>query len=124
MKKSSTWLILEGDWGGQIYLTVPSHLVGDWARVDELLEKLDTHAWDCNEGLGRSGFLYDPSEDGHTSEDGFPGGMGGGQLEDRLWLHEEFQDGPWAELARQLLLLTDESCPAAAKTAPRDVPPE
>ena len=106
-KNTGTWLVFEGDWGGQIYLTVPSHLVGEEAHVSELLMKLDAFAWDCNEGDGCSTYEYDPASFGGTAEDGVSGGMGGGELRDGLWLHEEFRNGPWEALAKQFLLLPD-----------------
>jgi hypothetical protein len=106
MKNNGTWLVLEGDWGGQIYLTVPSHLVGEGARVDELLEKLDAFAWDCNEGDGRSVYLYEPEADELAfADDGSTVGTTGYRFMDRLWIHPEFKDGTWTTLAKQLLLL-------------------
>lgn len=76
------WLVLEGDWGGQIYLTVPWHLVGENAKIGNLLTRLDKLCWPYNKGDGASAYLID----GVTV--GVCGGMGGGGLnEDGLWLH-------------------------------------
>ncbi len=84
------WLVLEGDWGGQIYVTVPWRLVVADARVDLLLSELDRIAWSCNDGAGCFSHLYDPRLCGDLPVDGVSGGMGGGALEDGLWLHGEF----------------------------------
>ena len=45
------YIVLEGDWGGQIYLTAPEHLV-DRSKEKELLRAMDRIAWACNEGDG------------------------------------------------------------------------
>lgn len=96
------WLVFEGDWGGQIYLTVPWRLIGQNARLFELLRFLDQLAWECNDGEGRSLYLYSPKQlRQRFQEQGWnprevplkivSGGMGGGRLlSNRFWLHEEF----------------------------------
>ncbi len=99
---SGYWLVLEGDWGGQIYLTVPLALVGPNARIFDLLQEIDKREWGCNEEDGASALVYSPeatldrmraygadedfikemrSDMGHYS-----GGCGGGELTDGLWL--------------------------------------
>ena len=78
------YLVLEGDWGGQIYLTIPWELVGPNAKVSELLRKMDEASWGCNNGDGAS-FSICPFD-----SDGVFGGMGGGQMTDSLWLHSDF----------------------------------
>lgn len=88
--EADPWLVLEGDWGGQIYLTIPWRLVGQDALVGALLHWLDWLAWECNEGDGARASLYDPAEHGEDPEEGIAGGMGGGALDDGLWLHDEF----------------------------------
>jgi hypothetical protein len=85
--RRTVFLVLRGDWGGQIYLTVPAKLLGDNAQPLELLQKLDEAAWDCNEGEGASMSLQ-PHKNLRL---GVFGGMGGGQLlADGVWLHEKF----------------------------------
>ncbi|MFA6476374.1 MAG: hypothetical protein WCV68_03050 [Candidatus Paceibacterota bacterium] len=102
------WLIFEGDWGGQIYLTVPLSLIGPRARILTLSRKLDDVAWDCNEGEGSSIYIYSPSAitqqiaefdcDPATDLNHIPGGMGGGHIsEEAVWIHEEFQPDMIAE---------------------------
>lgn len=85
------WLVLEGDWGGQIYLTVPWHLVGKGANIISLLAQLDRLAWPSNEHDGVNVYLTDEMH-------GVSGGMGGGKLEDGLWLHPEFRGEPTSHL--------------------------
>jgi len=112
------WLVLEGDWGGQIYLTVPWSQVGPKARIEQLLEELDKKAWDCNRGEGASFRLYSPeaalaqfvSEGNELDElteiefrSGVPGGMGGGELHDHLWTHGEFDSPAWIVKIREYL---------------------
>ncbi|MDF1497256.1 MAG: hypothetical protein P1P90_04300 [Patescibacteria group bacterium] len=107
----SWWLIMEGDFGGQIYLTVPLKLLGSKANPIQLLAELDKIAWDCNEGDGTYLYLHSPSlclkamqtatiED--EDEDFDPealanwisGGMGGGECQSTIWIHPEFSKLP------------------------------
>lgn len=82
------YVIMEGDDGGQIYLSCPMKLVNcSEETLHTLLKDLDTIAWDCNEGEGR-GLFYEKLFPG----DGISGGMGGGDVEEGLWIHEEFID--------------------------------
>lgn len=79
-------VILEGDWGGQIYLTCPLNLIGcDEETLKKLLDYLDGIAWACNEGEGR-GIYYEVKSPG----EGGSGGMGGGVVLPELWVHDEF----------------------------------
>ncbi|OIO39198.1 MAG: hypothetical protein AUJ71_01255 [Candidatus Omnitrophica bacterium CG1_02_49_16] len=41
-------LVMEGDWGGQTYLTAPARLIGANANLGQLLKELNDFAWDCN----------------------------------------------------------------------------
>jgi hypothetical protein len=118
---ADVWLVLQGDWGGQIYLTVPWKCVTYNAKIGELLRAMNKQAWGCNGQDGVDAWLTRPRSmakieqdiqlDGAPREDiaqsfGFanweafvetqglfvPGGMGGGRLlRDRLWLHDEFE---------------------------------
>ena len=50
---SNTYVVMEGDWGGQIYLTCPvKYIVCDEALLKKLLIKLDQICWKCNGGEG------------------------------------------------------------------------
>jgi hypothetical protein len=51
------WIVFEGDWGGQIYASVPlSMLPADFTvrEVDDFLKSLDRVSWESNEGEGAS----------------------------------------------------------------------
>lgn len=80
------WLIMEGDWGGQIYLTVPVDLIGTNIKnsdLDQLLKDLDKFSWSNNGGAS------------WVVQWGFPGmpvmgGMGGGCLINQLCVHDYF----------------------------------
>ncbi len=95
---NDTWLVMSGDWGGQIYLTVPLKFVGPKAKILELLKEMDEFAWSCNEGRGGDVGIYSPSDPRAIAKgiicnrrDGFMGGMGGGYLVFGLWIHREFR---------------------------------
>jgi hypothetical protein len=86
-KTENAVVILEGDWGGQIYLTCSLKLVHcDEQSLIELLDYLDQIAWDCNEGEGK-GIYYEVKNPG----EGISGGMGGGIVLNELWVHREFE---------------------------------
>lgn len=93
-RRQGVWLVLEGDYGGQIYLTIPWQMIGEKAEICTLLEKMDQLAWAGNEGEGASAYLYAPAEAKLTKEDGVGGGMGGGELHLDLWMHNEFHGQP------------------------------
>ena len=95
------WLVLEGDWGGQIYFTIPWRAVTRRARIKTFLSQLDRLAWGCNGDNGSSARIYWMDAKHREMERrcggpcGVPGGMGGGDLwEDRPWLHSLFFGQP------------------------------
>jgi hypothetical protein len=80
-------LIMEGDWGGQIYLAWPASLVKcSEQALKQLLADLDKIAWKCNEGEGANLYF-------EVRPVGSPvaGGMGGGTVGPTGWVHEEFR---------------------------------
>ncbi len=84
-KHSDAYLVVEGDYGGQIYLTLPVRLLECSEKtLAELVEELDRIAW-----AGQGADVY---YERHKVGDGIVGGMGGGRITDDLWLHEEFVD--------------------------------
>jgi len=109
-------LVFEGDYGGQIYLTIPVSMIASLSEdyLITILIKLDNFCWSCNKGEGGSAHLRDveaqrqewiknPELRGELTEEeyayGVIGGMGGGMMiDDQLWLHEdlEIQKG-WIE---------------------------
>ncbi|MBU2476687.1 hypothetical protein KKG83_04410 [Candidatus Micrarchaeota archaeon] len=87
-KFDDSYLIMEGDYGGQIYLSTPVKLIKcDIKTLEKLLKELDKIAWDCNEGMG-CGIYFERKKVG----EGIWGGMGGGIALNELWVHEEFKD--------------------------------
>jgi len=75
-------VIMEGDYGGQIYLTCPVRLVRcTQAVLEQLLNDIDDYRWCDPSGAG----LY--FELGRTGTR-VAGGMGGGAIIDGVWLHE------------------------------------
>jgi hypothetical protein len=81
-------LIMEGDWGGQIYLTCPVRLVHcSEEALENLLTDLDDIAWDCNEGKG-TGIYYEVRK----PDEWLSAGMGGGFVSDTLWVYPEFDN--------------------------------
>ena len=116
--RARLYLVLEGDWGGQIFLTIPCKQVGPKAKVATLLRKINWLAWHCNcdrrHDDGSTFYVY-PAR---SNEKGVGGGMGGGALTKSLWLHKEFVNPEfpphdkwtklraktdWQKLATQLL---------------------
>ncbi|MGC5323878.1 hypothetical protein [Brevibacillus sp. SYSU BS000544] len=80
-------VILEGDWGGQIYLVCPMDLIKcDKESLENLLDDLDKIAWECNDGEGK-GIYYEIREIGES----VAGGMGGGVVSNTPWVHDEFE---------------------------------
>lgn len=79
-------VVFEGDCGGQIYLTVPARDVRcSEERLDGLLREIDAAQW---KDLSMARVYYE-----RRPPDGFvSGGMGGGEAEGRLWIHERLQD--------------------------------
>ena len=80
------WWVLEGDWGGQIYCTIPAHL-SDLSKVQllELLYFVDSQAWPENDGDGDNLYLHEEDDEGLY----VIGGMGGGHcLNEQVWIHE------------------------------------
>jgi hypothetical protein len=81
-------LIMEGDWGGQIYLTCPAEYVKcKEENLLNLLVDLDDLAWG-DQGENSRKVLFEIRKPG----EGISGGMGGGLVIDGLWVHEEFED--------------------------------
>src|SRR5688500_3746631 len=81
-------LILEGDWGGQIYLTYPVKYVKcKEETLLNLLVDLDDLVWG-DQGEDSRKVLFEIRKLG----DGISGGMSGGLVIEGLWVHEEFED--------------------------------
>jgi hypothetical protein len=78
------YLVMEGDYGGQVFLTVPLDLLGPNAKPKELLRLFDEVFW--NEPEGARMYLQPVKNLRH----GPFGGMGGGKfLPNAPWVHED-----------------------------------
>lgn len=100
------WLVLTGDWGGQVLLTVPWSLVGTDAKPLTLLRELNEIAWSSDHDHdGAGAFIFEPKK--RTDERKVDGGMGGGALTNTLWMHEhDFSQAHYVR-ARELLCITE-----------------
>jgi hypothetical protein len=78
-------VVMEGDYGGQIYLVCPACLVScDESVLEQLLADLDAHEWNDSEGAR---VFYERRAVGA----GVAGGMGGGTVVEGVWLHDELR---------------------------------
>jgi hypothetical protein len=86
-------IVLEGDWGGTIYATLPVDMLKrSLDIVTDLAMKLEERAWSCNidedSPRGGSGAYLIDAEVG----DGVTGGMGGGRVANGLWVNPSLSD--------------------------------
>jgi hypothetical protein len=78
-------IVMEGDYGGSIYLTCPAHLVQcDEQALRQLLHDLDSHDYNDAEGVG---LYYEVAPVGS----GVVGGTGGGVITQNVWLHPDLE---------------------------------
>ena len=90
-------LVMEGDYGGQIYATCPVDLVRCGAGdLEKLLVYLDRLQW--GEPLGRSIYFEFAPAGSHLD-----GGMGGGTVVPGVWCHEELHAMGIAALVADLI---------------------
>ena len=85
--------VLEGDWGGTVYATIPLRLTSlDAEGLRALSIRLEQVFWDCNisadDPEGGSGCYIIVAKPGQ----GVLGGMGGGRVEDGVWIHPDLGD--------------------------------
>ena len=93
------YVVMEGDWGGQIYLVTPMRLVTcQEETLRHLLMDLDDIGWPTNDSEG-TGLYYERYHIGQI----VPGGMGGGKALDDLWVHGEFAEYGIQERIRAVL---------------------
>ena len=80
--------VFEGDYGGQIMMTIRMSYVKCAERqLELLLFDLNQVAWKCNDDTG-TGIYYERLKIG----DGVVGGMGGGRVVDGVWIHSRFEE--------------------------------
>ena len=82
--KKNYYLVMEGDCGGQIYLTCPVNLIKcSECILYEILIAIDKNQWPEND-ISMRNIFYEPFE----LNQGVLGGMGGGiVLEKEIWIH-------------------------------------
>ena len=84
-KYNDSYLVMEGDWGGQIYLAIPVILIKcSYEILKSLLKELDKILWEINEGEG-SGIYFERMR----KETSVIGGMGGGMATNAIWIHKD-----------------------------------
>jgi hypothetical protein len=78
-------VILEGDYGGQIYVVARASLVRcDEGALRRLLEEIDSRCWEDPDGAS---VLYERRVEG----EGIVGGMGGAVATAPIWVHPELE---------------------------------
>lgn len=94
-----SYVVADGDWGGQVYFTIPaSQIACDEERVRQLVREIDQVCWGGQEE-GSLGVNY---RSGLPGED-VVGGMGGGVLERGLWVHDEIRQLGWESAIARVL---------------------
>ena len=84
-EREHSYVIMEGDYGGQIYLTCPMKLVNcAHETLLQLATDLDNMYWQEAEGCR---VFYEE----YAEPQGVWGGMSGGLVDDGLWMHPEFE---------------------------------
>jgi hypothetical protein len=92
-------MVLEGDWGGQIYVACPlTEVAASDEALTELLVALDRLAWPYNDADGRQ-IRFERAAAGS----GVAGGMGGGCVDRTIWVHEEFVAAGLDEQIREVV---------------------
>lgn len=90
-------VVMEGDYGGSIYLTCPVRHVGcDAAALASVLRALDKLDWDDPDGA-RVYYEHRPVGSGVA------GGTGGGIVRDGVWVNPHFSANIAADLADVVL---------------------
>lgn len=78
----NAYLIMEGDYGGEIYVVCPVKIIRcNWQTLSKLLEDIDNLYWKDEYGRG---IYFEFFNNG----DIVSGGMGGGVATNRLWVNE------------------------------------
>lgn len=83
---NDAYMIMEGDDGGQIYLSIPIKFIKcNYETLKKLLKYLDNIAWPENQD-DMAKIFFERLNEG----DVIIGGMGGGLATNSLWLHDKF----------------------------------
>lgn len=90
--------VLEGDWGGQIFATCPSRLVEcSHDALMRLTLDLDSVMWGEPDGAS---VRYEVRAVGSS----VPGGMGGAEIVEGVWVHDEVRRRGLARAVRDIIL--------------------
>jgi len=81
-------IVAEGDWGGQIYFSIPAKLVKSKKALCNALKKIDKYCWGCN---GCEGCTYAFASFVYAANALCSGGMGGGSYGEDLWIHKTLE---------------------------------
>lgn len=82
----NSYIIMEGDDGGQIYLVCPvEEALCDEGTLQNLLKELDEKIWN---DITMAHLLYEVHKPDSTIE----GGMGGGVAGKNLWVHKDLEN--------------------------------
>jgi hypothetical protein len=107
-------VVIEGDWGGTVYLSCPVKYVhATQEEIEALAEWLERQFWGCNflsDGEGGHGVYYKDAPPGT----GIWGGMGGGRHLDGLWAHPDIAEVLGAEIITRLKLKKTHEDPMAS----------
>lgn len=91
-------VVLEGDWGGQIFATCPARLVEcDHDALVRLTLDLDSVLWGEPDGAS---VRYEVRAVGSS----VPGGMGGAEMVEGVWVHDEIRRRGLGKAVRDVIL--------------------
>jgi hypothetical protein len=92
--------VFEGDDGGQIYLVCPvRHITCSVETLQQLLVDLDQIEWAGNDDPSMRRIYFESRAAGQ----GVPGGIGGGQVTDDLWIHPRLAEQGLLDPIRDVL---------------------
>ena len=91
------YAILEGDYGGQTYVTAPAKIIQcDEQALRYLLQDLDDLAWQDPDGQQLTYWI-------HKIGDHFGGGMGGAEATGDVWVHAKLREPEIEDRIRKVI---------------------
>jgi hypothetical protein len=110
-------VIIEGDYGGQIFATCPARLIGcSEERLGNLAAELETGI-NATDDASPAQVVFEPVPIGG----GVPGGMGGGWVTDGVWVHAEIRQVGWQPAVEGILLGSQDALGDPHPTVPAEV---
>ncbi len=105
-----TYVIMEGDYRGQCYLTAPMRIVlCAESELQQMLQDIDKIYWNETEGTRLSYAQHQPG-------DLIDSGMDGGSIRQDLWMHRDLVDLDLEDKVRKVL-----SGQAARMSSPEEI---